>query len=453
LAILRSNGKLRTEIGVVGADFVEFACEAIQRILPHVEAKDWSENVGDGKAGAFWVDNQRKKIRFTIRFELAKPKALNCEVTRRAAANALSTLDTREHDICYRIALRVSAIIRSGAEDGNANTPSIKAIKHSFDETVIADHLQEHHGLSVPINAVFEMLHTLSEQTYENKALVFGCIIDPTKTVVPKAPFPEDFMKSKKYKALSDGLKTAYVLSAKGKVIDFSDIEKLSPGPQKGMRYFPEWAEHLASASTHKRCGIALTRQGDILVFDSGSLRFTYRYGQWQYWNHAHVVSLLTQKARAQKVLPKIVGNVVGSIYRTALDISFRRSGGLFVLLRNKANLRKIVRDGDAIGDRREKTDQEFDELVSRHKVQSLSRSVAVDLASLDGAVVLANSGKILAYGAVLQPQTKGKLRGTEGSRTKAAIGASNYGLAIKVSSDGDISIYRDGREYYPHPN
>lgn len=34
-----------------------------------------------------------------------------------------------------------------------------------------------------------------------------------------------------------------------------------------------------------------------------------------------------------------------------------------------------------------------------------------------------------------------------EGSRTKAAIGASNYGLSLKVSSDGDITVYVGGKE------
>jgi acylphosphatase len=37
-------------------------------------------------------------------------------------------------------------------------------------------------------------------------------------------------------------------------------------------------------------------------------------------------------------------------------------------------------------------------------------------------------------------------VRAAEGSRTKAAIGASNYGLAIKISSDGDITVYAAGK-------
>lgn len=83
--------------------------------------------------------------------------------------------------------------------------------------------------------------------------------------------------------------------------------------------------------------------------------------------------------------------------------------------------------------------------MLKEHTIQSLSRVVAVELASLDGAIVVDNSGHILAYGAVLDPKKAGRLRGSEGSRTKAAIGASNYGLALKISADGDITVYYDG--------
>lgn len=76
-----------------------------------------------------------------------------------------------------------------------------------------------------------------------------------------------------------------------------------------------------------------------------------------------------------------------------------------------------------------------------------LSRSVIVELAGLDGAVVVDNQGHILAYGAVLEPGRRGRVEAEEGSRTKAAVGASHYGLAIKVGSDGDIAVFvRDER-------
>jgi hypothetical protein len=123
--------------------------------------------------------------------------------------------------------------------------------------------------------------------------------------------------------------------------------------------------------------------------------------------------------------------------------------GGLFVVLHNQNTLRDVVRQGDAIGDPgRSPVDHEFDQVICAHTIRSLPRAIVVELAALDGAIVLDNSGRILAYGSVLQPKKSGRLHGTEGSRTKAAIGTSNYGLAVKISSDGDITVYHEGKEF-----
>lgn len=327
---------------------------------------------------------------------------------------------------------------------------SIRAISDAFDEYVVAQHLKEHHQLEIPISSVFDALHTLSEQSYENKSLTLGCILDPKLRGGAKvARFPEDFLTLKKYKALSDGFRTACHISTNGRIKDLVDLDHFEEKPLTEKHYYPDWAEPIARASRDGKSGMALSRQGDILVFDEGTLRFTYRYGQWQYWNHAHLVNLLRDRARAQRVPRSVLGRVVGTIYRAALDVSFRRSGGLFVILHNRKRLHDVVRVGDAIGDgERSGTDREFDMVLKGYRIQSLPRAVVVELTSLDGAIVLDNSGHILAYGAVLKPKRAGRLRGTEGSRKKAAIGASYYGLAMNVSADGPITVYHEGTEF-----
>jgi hypothetical protein len=357
------------------------------------------------------------------------------------------TLDKRERSICKLITSRISEILRH--QSGIAGKESLLAIQDAFDGYIVAKHLESHDNLAT-VSAVFDALHTLSEQSYENKALTFGCILDP-KGLAPEvgSEFPGEFLSSKKYKALSDGYRTSYKVSAKGRVLDFLDLERVKADDVTEKHYFPDWAQPIARASRGGRFGIALSRQGDILVFDEGTLRFTYRYGRWQYWNHAHLLTLLRDRARTQKVSRQTVSRVVGSIYRAALDVSFRRSGGLFVILHNRRSLHYVVRSGDGIGDRnRGPIEREFDDVIGRYTIQSLPRVVAVELASLDGAIVVSNSGRILAYGAVLQPKTSGRLRGTEGSRTKAAVGASNYGVSLKISSDGDLTVYHRGEEF-----
>jgi hypothetical protein len=459
--MLRSNSRLRTTLGAAGVDFLEHAGGAIQRILPHVKLEPWTEQEW-APADAKWASaNRRSKsttrtgIRITL--EIGKDgesgsRSLTSLVTRRCTGNlrgnAKQTLDQREYDICKRVVERVCEVIQLGPPCGSA--ASIHAIRDAFDEYVVAQHVQFHHGLDTSVSTVFDALHTLSEQSYENKALTFGCVLDPnSRGARASMRFPEDFLEAKRYKALSDGFHTAYYISGTGQIANFVDLDRFEKNTLTERNYYPYWAEPIARTSREGRCGIVLSRQGDILVFDEGTVRFTYRYGHWQYWNHAHLINLLRDKARTQRVPRKIVGRVVGAIYRAALDVSFRRCGGLFVILHNKTKLHDIVRNGDAIDDlRRSPADRDFDGVIQQHTIQSLPRAVAVELASLDGAVVLANSGRVLAYGAVLQPKKVGRLEGTEGSRTKAAIGASKYGLAMKISADGEITVYHEGEAF-----
>jgi hypothetical protein len=454
-SMLRANSKLRTRLGNDGVAFLEYATGALLRLLPHVEVSRWEEADGWREPGCAWTSAERTEIRIVLTLGekgQAAARSLTGTVRRRTlpilGGVAGSTLDTREYDLCRLVAGRLLELL---GRLPTLDASSLQTLRNAFDEFVVASHVQTHHKAELPVTALFAALHELSEQSYENKSLAFGCILEPTRRAGSAAArFPSDFLHSKKYKALSDGYRTAYVVSTDGYVTDFVDLGRFAPAPLTDKHYFPDWAEPVARASRNGRCGIGLSRQGDILIFDDGSLRLTYRYGQWQYWNHSHLVRLLRDRARAQRVPVDILGRVVGSIYRAAIDVSFRRSGGMFVILHNRNSLRHLVRLGDAISDakKRSEPDREFDNLFDGRKIQSLPRSVVSELASLDGAVVLANSGEVLAYGAILQPKKKGRLHGTEGSRTKAAIGASNYGLTVKISSDGQISFYYEGAQF-----
>ncbi len=366
-------------LGVSGVAFLNHAMGAIQRILPHVEVTAWQEGPWK-ESGSVWNSQARTQIRITLAVGekgAGDAKSLNAIVSRRrvpvVGGVTGTSLDMREFDICKRIVLRASEVLQRSTQHTSA--PSLEAIAAAFDEYVVAYHLADHLGLGLSVSSVFRALHTLSGQSYENKAITFGCILDPKNNDIPGfgARFPDDYVRSKKYKALSDGFRTAFLVSGRGSAIGFVDIELFTPASPIGKHYYPGWAEPLARASRGGKCGIALSRQGDILVFDEGTLRFSYRYGRWQYWNHSHLVNLLRDRARAPKSGPSATGRLIASVYRAALDVSFRRSGGLFFILRNRQNLRKVVRNGDAIGDRgRSGADLEFDNIVDKQGIQIL---------------------------------------------------------------------------------
>ena len=75
--------------------------------------------------------------------------------------------------------------------------------------------------------------------------------------------------------------------------------------------------------------------------------------------------------------------------------------------------------------------------------------------ANVDGAILVDRLGKIIDVGCMIRHADSVVLReeGIEdaptfaGARTTAAWNASFYGLAIKVSEDGPISIFRRGKQ------
>ena len=447
---LAKDSVVRKALSIERKNLLDHAAASIERILPHVSVSRWDE-AGDLPSAARWGSNQRKEIRVCFRIPVGADSWRSlCTTVRRKQSSqadgtaALRTLDIEEHRLCDVIATRLANWIASPGLDEAA----LHALRDSFDEGVIAEYLGEKLGGESAVNTLLRQLHALSEQTYENSSIAFGCLLDPAGATTLEATFPDALLDTKKYRVLSDGYRTAYRFTASESPIVLEDLDEVEPSAG-GTGYYPTWIRRLAARCTNGVIGVALSRQGDILVIQNRQLRLTYRYGQWQYWNHAHLVNLLRRLARAQHVPPTLIGRVVGTLYRSALDIAFRRSGGLLVLLRNRGKLRELVRKGDAIGDSGQtREDRLFGEFVASQRVQSLPRNVIADLAAVDGAIVMANSGQVLAYGAILSPKKKGHLRGSEGSRTKAAIGASNYGLAIKISADGGIAFFSEGKEF-----
>ena len=445
---------LRSRLGEIRFQAVYHSLGAFTRILPHTQISKWATDANVSEPGAYWADAQRRRLRIRVILpQRGHPDIPLTSTLERFVVLPLResprTLDLREHNICRCIVEIMSDFWREILE--NPADDLVEAFIRAFDQAAISRHIQDQHDYSPA--GLFASLGRLSERSYEGKSIPLGVVVDTNSNSKggeeTEKTSLEDCFSDKKYHVLTDGYDTAYLVDIRGTVVELLDLARPSQRESvRGRRFFPEWSRQMALSCTGARIGVSLTRQGDILYFDNGNLRITYRGGQWQYWNHTHVLNILLHTTRARHVSPQKRHRILHQIYRRALDLSFRRTGGLYILLRNRKFLRKIVRKGDAIGDGgRRRVDEVLDMSLREQSVLGIPSRVLVDIASLDGAVVLANSGRLLAYGAVLDPKKSKGIRGGQGSRTKAAIGASHYGLATKVSSDGEIAFYSAGRK------
>lgn len=442
--------RLQAELGDEGTAFLEYSLEAIERMLPHLEIDPWTVE-GPGPARSSWTSPEKSGLRLSVGV-VALPSRPGyayrlCTTVQRkhpagVSARRLERLSPLERYVCEHVSGRISSVL--GPLSPSSSPESLTAIQNAFDGQVVSAFLRARYKLELDPAKVLLALRRLAEQSYENKPVLFGCLFvpDSERRRAGGLMFSDAFLRRKKYRALSDGLHTAYRISYSGRVMGLMDLRESQSPPLGRRHYFPEWHKQMARASQRSTVGICLTGKGELLVFCRGDLLFTYRNGRWQCWNHRYFVGLL----RAHAGGTRSVAGLVRRIYGAALDAAFRRSGGLLVLLDRPSSLRSLVRRGDAIGDRgRHPIDWEFDASLAGRKISSLSPRVLDDLVALDGAVVVDRRGKLLAYGALIEPKAEARTSGEEGSRTKAAMAASWYGMAARISVDGTIEFYKNG--------
>lgn len=321
----------------------------------------------------------------------------------------------------------------------------------SLADAVVAAYLHELTDIKgFNFTEVIRFLKELAQQSYESKPISYGVLVTKRSSRTSfKSCFPAEIVGNKRFKAITDGYRTALQVSKNG-MIDGLVSLTTSTRQRSGEHYRPLWLDPIAETAAAKNAlGIALSRNGAILVAWKGSLILQYRTGRWTLFNHSENIDTLTT------VLARIRGQAQGGLsrlasrlYRCALDVSFRRSGGLFVVLsgRRQANLNRLVPTGEELlGRKRKRGDKAIGASLENKIITGIEREIVCDLAALDGAVVCARNGQILAYGSVLKTPSKPGLHKVEGSRSRAAHSGSFFGLSIKISSDGGIEAKRNG--------
>jgi len=470
---LRPKAKIRRALDDSGVRFLEHALGAIERILPHMIVRDWRYDEVKAKKTTkpgtttpkadrplvAYLNSDRRTLKLQLPLVLmGLTFTIGATVERHKApsgiGSVLRTVSLEEKDICASICKLLKATLGHG-DDLRAR--SLDTLRDAFDQSVVATVLRDlTKKKKTDFNVLLNALRRLSEQSYENKSIAFGLLITKKKPAkkkaakknAPGARFPDDFLSMKRFRALSDGYQTAYVVDESGRLIDFLGL----PRTTRTEYWVPDWASGMATVAEKRGAlGIALTRHGDILVMHKGAMTFTYRRGQWHYWQHSHLVDLMHNATRAQKTPATLKKKVAKRLFQIALDISFRRTGGLLVLMKNKANVNRLVSGPDRMWDeKRSAPDAAMDWCLGDGSIQNTHRSVLADIVSLDGALVVGNRGQVLSYAAIIEPARRTRSRASEGSRTRAAIAASRHGMAVKISSDGDITAYvNKGKELF----
>ena len=229
-------------------------------------------------------------------------------------------------------------------------------------------------------------------------------------------------------------------------LIDYGEVEWGQVKNPTTAKFYPEFLHPLHSVTKGTDISAHLTALGDIIIMNGSGLLAARRQRKWKVYDIGTFKNSLSH----------CLGNhhVGGNLFEVIFELSFRRQGALLVydpqhrirghILNTESILFSGWKNGDAaagedcgqalVGPLLEET------AIGKRAGSVNHRRRLIEMACADGAVVF-DDERLLAVGTLIRshPSVGNQL----GARTTAARSSYLWGAhPIKVSSDGDITVY-----------
>lgn len=328
---------------------------------------------------------------------------------------------------------------------------------------------------STMLGLVTELNHW-SERTYEGKKINFGIILNLNENVEELALHYTNMLSSDFFALLSDGKSSFVEFNRDGYLMGYVSLAKVRNYAFTAPNEFGFVARYCGE----KKVGIALTENGDLLIFKNRTLMFAKRRGKWNIYSHEEVIQLLSYRtAHSLKEIRR-------AIYLSAIDCSFRYTGGIIVYLKKdmaqSALMHVDARDILTEKHYEMKKAQELEEseklynlssaektrefyslpyneflaqnncykaeclkqIIEDKKFHELNRKLREEIIAMDGATIIDFDGTIIAAGAILKIEA-GSIGG--GGRLAAAMDLAKYGISLKISQDGVIQGFSSDKK------
>lgn len=309
------------------------------------------------------------------------------------------------------------------------------------------------------IEDAIEVLRTSSLTTYENRristgALLFGKYQDPCHEppVTPTGAlrYSSALTSIRSFYRLCDGLQTLALVDQKGLLADIVDVEEWARPFSQTKLPVPASARYKTHAQA-SLCGghvcMILTPNGEMKVFADGVQVFHFLDGRWR----------LTDAQRKYDLWTDSLGNkdLAERLFAAALNLAEDRRGGLLVVLDDPETAPRLVSRSDLLTSLPNHgyhavagAKDQLHYLLHKKRILDVPSVVLETVARIDGGIVLDSQSNLLAFGAILRHPdlTDVYPENIEGGRTTAAISASRFGNVLKISEDGLISFFQNGR-------
>jgi hypothetical protein len=397
------------------------------------------------------------------KYRLAPPEAhsdshlqlpyLNDSLRLHVKAEGVSTDDWLEHASATWLAEVHADCLASllCARSADVATTLLSNVGHTVVIRVVLNALRLAHRRTVDPGVLEEAISTLcllSHRRYEGRipelAVCFGGSLRRPERQAPAVYFGRKFLGSKKSAVLLKGGTLLLHCLGNGRVVEVVDLDFASSGPVYDRILGPlDLISTLNYSYAHGAVTVILTRQGEVLVAMGARICFSWDGASWRVYPAMRLADQLCAELRSvcaskSKALPKHLARHITTI---ALTLREDRLGALLVMSSSEETISRLIRNTQA---NKSPVEALYSRLFVGRPLRSLAPQLVCNAAALDGAVVIDGNGIVRGIGCIFET---GRVRtATEGARTRAALFASKDGVALKISQDGEMSIFSNSR-------
>jgi len=328
------------------------------------------------------------------------------------------------------------------------------AIVTSLTDIAVARYLRgDRKGVFWPVQSLIQLLKNLSYQRYEGTPattgfLVYRSQLDDFLNVLDDKHYNwydlgrerqrinADFFRNPLSYRFVDGLRALFVCDIRMNVK--GTIQTRSLRPRKSI-------EQLAYRDTLSLLGdagegafaIFVNEVSEVEVLLDSDRLLVWRKGLWGIYDPG-----ILREFCAGHLERRSIDYLVWAVYA----LSKARHGTVVLIADEQTDL-DALRKGSVGG--RDSLSRALVEQVRGSKIGVLKRSGELTrILSSDGLTVINRKGELLDTGVIIDTSRVSDLV-TGGGRTTAASAASHFGPVVKVSEDGPLELYRDGRRIY----
>lgn len=378
---------------------------------------------------------------------------LNDDVKFHVNADGISPTDWLEPQTAINLAQVHADCLDSLLCAGSADVAStlLSNVGHTVVIRVVRNALQRAGRRTVDPGVLEETISTLcllSHRRYEGRMPELAvCLGKSGRRPVLKEPaicFGREFLNSKKSAVLFKGGTLLLRCLSNGRVVEVIELDNSSAaGHSDHILGSLDQIKTLSYSYDQGAVTVALSKQGEVFVSMGARICFSWDASGWRVYPAKRLFDqLLTHLSRVcDNKSDDWRKHLAHHITIIALSLREDRLGGLIIVASNENAITDLTGNMQANSSEVEKL---YSQLFVGRQLCEVSPRLACNVTALDGAVVIDGKGIIRGVGCILQT---GKFRtAAEGARTRAALFASKTGAALKISQDGEISLFSKGK-------